>query len=132
LKILVDTSAWSLALRRKGTPTHPAAAALGRLIDEDQDICITGPILQEVLQGFRSDSQLRRALSLLAHVPLLPLAREDYVSAARLLGRCASRGIAATTIDCQIAAAAINHGCQLLTADEDFKHIAKVCRLKLL
>ncbi len=130
--MLVDTSAWSLALRRQGGKSHPASKKLGALIEQGQDICITGCILQEVLQGFRKDAQFRKVLSLLEHVPLLPLRREDHVEAARLRRRCASRGIAGSTIDCQTAAAAIGHGCVLLTADRDFERISRVSPLRLL
>ena len=132
MRVLVDTSAWSLALRKQQGRKHAAAAKLAVLIEQDQDICITGCIIQEVLQGLRSDAQFRRILSILEHVPLLPLGREDHVAAARLRRRCASRGIAGTTIDCQTAAAAIAHDCILLTADRDFERIASVSALKLL
>ena len=132
MKVLVDTSAWSLALRRQPGQIHRAASSLKILIEQGQDICITGCILQEVLQGFRKDAQLRRAMKLLEHVPLLPLQRSDHVAAARLRRRCASRGITGTTIDCQTAAAAIEHDCILLTADRDFEQIARISPLRLL
>lgn len=132
MKVLVDTSAWSLALRRHDGSRHPVASKLALLVERDQDICITGCILQEVLQGFRRDAQFRKVLSLLEHVPLLPLERGDHVAAARLRRTCASRGISGTTIDCQTAAAAIGHDCILLTADGDFEQIAKVAPLRLL
>lgn len=132
MRVLVDTSVWSLALRRGPLEAHPAVARLRGLLEADQDIVLMGCILQEVLQGFRSEPQLRRVSSFLEPVPLLELVREDYVSAARLRRRCASRGIAATTIDCQIAAAAMNHGCCLLTADSDFERIRGISKLKLL
>ena len=132
MKVLVDTSAWSLALRRQDGRRHPASSKLSALIEQGQDICITGCILQEVLQGFRSDAQFRKVRSLLEHVPLLSLERSDHVAAAMLRRRCASSGIAGTTIDCQTAAAAIEHDCILLTADRDFEHISKVSPLRLL
>ncbi len=132
MKVLVDTSAWSLALRRKDGRDHPASKKLAALIEQGQDICITGCILQEVLQGFRKDAQFRKVLSLLEHVPMLSLARRDHVEAARLRRRCASRGIAGSTIDCQTAAAAIGHDCILLTADRDFERISRVGPLRLL
>jgi predicted nucleic acid-binding protein len=53
------------------------------------------------------------------------------VLAARIHRQCAARGVAATTVDCQIAAAASAHRCHLLTADKDFAHIARLFPLKL-
>jgi len=88
-------------------------------------------ILQEVLQAFRSDSTFRRVAGHLDHFPLLEVTREVSVRAARLYRTCASRGIAAATVDCQIAAAAIEHHCLLLTADRDFERIASLSPLRL-
>jgi predicted nucleic acid-binding protein len=61
-----------------------------------------------------------------APIPVLVLDRSDYLAAARLHRRCAARGLSASTVDCQIAQAAIAHGCILLTADADFRFIEKV------
>ena len=37
-----------------------------------------------------------------------------------------------TTVDCEIATAAIRNECMLLTADKDFSRMAQHCDLKLL
>ncbi len=51
MKVLVDTSVWSLALRRR-SPAHPAATELRRLIVAGRAALI-GAIRQEVLSGIR-------------------------------------------------------------------------------
>jgi predicted nucleic acid-binding protein len=64
--------------------------------------------------------------------PLLQLERDDYVAAAELRNLCRSKGVQASTIDFQIAAACVRHDCSLLTNDQDFRHIAQHCPLQLL
>lgn len=92
---------------------------------------MTGLILQEVLQAFRSEDSFRTIARRLEPFPLLELERPDYLRAAGLHRRCAAKGVSASTADCQIAAAAIRHRCPLLTADQDFSRIAKLCDLEI-
>lgn len=131
MRILVDTSVWSLALRKGGPADDPAVRKLAALLDGNQDLVLTGLILQEVLQAFRSDASFRRVASHLEPFPLLELTRGSYIQAAELHRKCASKGIAATTGDCQIATAAVQHDCYLLTADKDFERIAKISPIRL-
>jgi predicted nucleic acid-binding protein len=131
VKILVDTSVWSLALRREPLVEHPAVRRLQAVLGK-ADVVLTGLVLQEVLQAFRVEATVRRVARRLSVFPLLQLDRRHYESAATIHRACASRGIAAATSDCQIASAAIAHGCALLSADEDFSRIAKHTALRLL
>ena len=131
MRVLVDTSAWSLALRKKGPAGHPVVEKLRVLIETNQPIVITGLILQEILQAFRDEKTAKRIEKELQSVPLLQLSRKDYVGAAGLKRKCAARGISVTTADCQIAQAAIANQCTLLTNDRDFVRISDVCGLKL-
>jgi len=97
----------------------------------NEDVVITGLILQEVLPAFKADSTFRRVVEYLEPFPILELERSDYVSAARLHRKCASKGISVSAADCQIAIASIHHDCPLLTADKDFQRIAQCSALKL-
>lgn len=132
MKVLVDTSVWSLALRRKTKSADPKAELLRELISSDQSICLLGVIVQQVLQGIRNREHFQTVNESLEHFPLIDLARDDYVYAAELGSECRNRGIQAGTIDYLIAAAAIRHECHLLTTDLDFTHMAAVAPLKLL
>jgi predicted nucleic acid-binding protein len=87
-------------------------------------------MLQEILQAFRRSTALKTVAEHLEAVPLPFLGRGDYVEAAAIHRKCASKGIFASTTDCQIAQAAIRHGYLLLTADKDFVHIARHSALK--
>jgi len=59
MNVLVDTSVWSLALRKKGPVDHPAVEGLSCLLRANENVFVTGLILQEVLQAFRSDASFR-------------------------------------------------------------------------
>ena len=131
MMVLVDTSAWSLAFRKGKPSNHVVVDQLRALLTENEDVVITGLILQEILQAFRSDAQFQKVSRYFDSFPLLETRRPEYIAAARLHRTCASKGIAASTVDCQIAAAAISHKCRLLSADKDFERIATVSDLKL-
>jgi predicted nucleic acid-binding protein len=131
LTVLVDTSVWSLALPKKGPVDHPAVKRLASFLEANESLVLTGLILQEVLQAFRSDASFRTVARHLEAFPILPLERADFVRAAELHRRCAARGIAASTVDCQIAISAMRHDCGLLTADTDFERIASLSDLSL-
>ena len=96
-----------------------------------EDLSVTASILQEILQAFKSESDFERVADFFRPFGMLRLDRADYIDAARLHRRCASQGIAASTVDCQIATAAMAYGLFLLTTDNDFHYIARHCELKL-
>lgn len=131
MRVLVDTSIWSLALRKQGPADHPAVEKLAKLLRDGEDVFLTGIILQEILQAFRAESTFRRMVQHLEHFALLPLDRSDHIAAARLHRTCAQKGVGASTVDCQIAVAAICHGCALLSTDKDFERMALHCELVL-
>lgn len=128
--ILVDTSVWSRALRRDRVGASPEVEALSAAIERG-DACLTGTILQEVLQGFPDVSRTRRLVDYLSPFPLLALHRGDYVYAAEIRNKCRVKGVAVSTVDAQIAAAAIDHNCGLLTSDKDFEAVARLFPLRL-
>lgn len=132
MTVLVDTSVWSLSLRKDGPAKHPAVEKLQTLLLEAQDIVLIGIILQEILQGFRQEGTFTKVTTYLDAFPLLPLDRSDFVAAAKLRHQAAAKGVTLSTPDCQIAAAAINHHCHLLTTDKDFSKLARWVPLQLL
>ncbi|MGH9896491.1 MAG: type II toxin-antitoxin system VapC family toxin [bacterium] len=129
---MVDTSVWSLALRKGGPTDHTSVRKLREVLEHGEDVFLIGVILQELLQGFRDKRTIGRLSGRLQSFDLLPLERRHYVAAAQLRRRCVSNGVTPSTIDALIASAAIEHRSWLLTADDDFEHIARVTRLKLL
>jgi len=131
LRVLVDTSVWSLALRKQGPADHPAVERLAQMLRDGEDIFLTGTILQEILQAFRVESTFRKMARYFEPFPLLRVDRLEHVAAARLHRLCAQKGVGASTIDCQIAVAAIRHSCALLSTDRDFERMALHCELVL-
>lgn len=132
MKVLVDTSAWSLALRRKDPSTHPCVDRLKDLLLGGQSIAYLGIILTEILQGVTSDTLFRQIEKQFEALDLIEPTKSDYVAAAKLATICRHKGIQASTIDFLIAAVSIEHNLWLLTTDDDFGHIASVSSLKLL
>lgn len=132
MTVLVDTSVWSLSLRKDGPADHSAVKTLQRLLIDGQSLVLIGLILQEILQGFKHEQTFRQVTTYLDAFPLLSLTRNDFIAAATLRRQAASKGLNLSTPDCQIAAAAINHHCHLLTTDKDFVHLAQWVPLHLL
>lgn len=114
-----------------GPADHPAVRKLEAFLLGDEDLFLIGMILQEILQAFREEATFRRLLGYFEPFALLPLDRRSCIAAAKLHRECRSQRVSVTTADCQIAAAAVENDCLLLTADQDFEHIARHSELKL-
>jgi predicted nucleic acid-binding protein len=125
LNIVVDTSVWSFVLRRpRVEETNPYVRTFRAHIRAEDGVFLTGNVLQELLDGLRNKQDFDRLQHILEPFPLVALNRITYVAAADLRQRCRVNGIQAGSIDCLIAAACIEHGFPLLTADRDFAYIA--------
>lgn len=131
MSLFVDTSVWSLFLRRDQPADLPEVLALRRSLENAERIVTTGLVLQELLQGFSGPKAREQIIDRFAAFPLLAPNREDYIAAAALRNDCRKRGIQSGTIDALIAQLCIHHELTLLTTDGDFGHIAKCCTLRL-
>ncbi|MDH5543069.1 MAG: PIN domain nuclease [Nitrospinota bacterium] len=129
--ILVDTSVWIDFLR--GTPS-PQRHLLHRLIEEEEDISITGIILTEILQAIREDKQFNAVKSYLIELPIFePEGVDTYLKAASIYRDCRKKGkTVRKTVDCVIAAICIENRLPLLHKDNDFTNIESCTDLKLL
>ena len=133
MNLVVDTSVWSYYLRRpRVDESNPYVRAMRRHAEAGDASLLVGVILQELLSGVRSARDFDELLRALSAVPLVPMTRETYVSAARLTNACQRRGVQVGVVDALLAAACIEWGYPLLTADKDFLHIARHCELVLL
>jgi predicted nucleic acid-binding protein len=131
LSLFVDTSVWSLFLRRDQPADLPEVTALRRALEGGDRIVTTGLVLQELLQGFSGPKAREQIIDRFAAFPLLSPNREDYIEAAALRNDCRKRGVQSGTIDALIAQLCIHHDLTLLTTDGNFNHIAKWCALRL-
>ena len=132
--VLVDTSVWSLALRRKREDLSPEEVrltkALAELIRQGR-AQIVGPIRQELLSGIRDEEKF---LALRRHLRAFDephLEADDYEEAARMNNQCRRRGIAGSAIDFLICAVAYRRNWEIFTTDRDFTRYAKVLALRL-
>ena len=125
MNVLVDTSVWSLALRRDAPPDLPEVREL-RTSLEAGGACCTGLVLQELLQGFSKPKASNRIISYFSALPLLVPDRDDHIHAAELRNRCRRKGIQAGTMDALLAQLCIRYELTMLTTDRDFHHIAAV------
>lgn len=131
MSLFVDTSVWSLALRRDAPAPGPEVAALVRAIEHGETLLTTGLVLQELLQGFSGPKARDQILDRFSAVPLLVPDRDDHVQAADLRNRCRRNGVQIGTIDALLAQLCIRHDLTLLTTDGDFERIAGQSRLKV-
>jgi len=130
LNVLVDTSVWSLALRRDAPPDLPEIHELRRSLDSGS-ACCTGLVLQELLQGFSMPKANKRIISYFSALPLLVPDRDDHIHAAGLRNQCRRKGVQTGTIDALLAQLCIRYELTMLTTDRDFHHIASVASLSV-
>ena len=134
MMVLVDTSVWSLALRRKpgdlNAHERRLSTALAELIREGR-VQIVGVIRQELLSGIREAEKFEKLRDYLRAFdePLLEIA--DYETAAEAHNRCRSRGITGSAIDFLICAVVLRREWQVFTVDSDFQAYSKVLAVRL-
>jgi predicted nucleic acid-binding protein len=127
----VDTSVWSLMLRRDQPADVPEVRGLVRALETGERVVTTGLVLQELLQGFSGPKARDQIVERFAAFPLLVPDREDHIAAATLRNHCRKRSVQAGTIDALLAQLCVRHELTLLSTDEDFDHIARYCALRI-
>jgi len=131
---LVDTSVWSLALRRKPEDLNAVerkiVAELTEIIQEGL-VRVIGPVRQELLSGIRSAVQYEKLRITLRAFPDEMIDTADFESAAKAGNECRAKGIVVSTVDMLICAVAIARGWSIFTTDPDFTSYAKVLAINL-
>ncbi|MBA2295787.1 MAG: PIN domain-containing protein [Actinobacteria bacterium] len=127
--MFVDTSVWSLALRRDRPGPLPEVAELQRALERGEPVVTTGLVLQELIQGF--DGARDQIVARFTLLPFLVPERDDHVDAADLRTSCRRRGVQVGTIDALLAALCIRYELTLLTTDRDFSRVAEHEPLRL-
>ena len=128
--ILADTSAWVEYDRATGSTVDRRLSAL---IDADDQVAVTEPVVMEVLAGARDgerETQLRR---LLQRFDLLGFdVAADFDGAARIYRRCRATGVTPRgMVDCMIAAVASRTGATLLAHDAEMDRVAGVIGIEM-
>ena len=131
MSLFVDTSVWSLALRRDQPAGRAEVGTLRRAIESGETVLTTGLVLQELLQGFAGPKSRSQIVERFSALPLIVPDRDDHIHAAELRNYCRRKGVQIGTIDALLAQLCIRHDLTMLTADQDFTQIAEHFRLKV-
>lgn len=124
MKVIVDTSIWSLALRRKKKRSFDEIRKLEILID-NQKVCMLGPIRQEILSGIKDLKQFNLLKEYLSAFEDFPITTKDYEKAAEFFNLCRSKGIQGSNTDFLICSISYNNRFPIFTADKDFSIFAR-------
>jgi predicted nucleic acid-binding protein len=134
MMVLVDTSLWSLALRRRREDLAPAQTRqvliLEELISEGR-VQLIGLVRQEVLSGIKHQGQFSRLRNELRSFPNVVLDQEDYEGAAEISNICRAHGVLGSSIDFLICFVALRRSWAIYTADRDFERYGKCVPLNL-
>ena len=130
MMILVDSTVWIDFFRGR---VSAQADYLTKALEEEEDICICGPVLTEVLQGIIDETQFQKAKEFFGRLIFLPLTERSFVLSAEIYRQARLNGrVVRKTIDCIIASCAIAHNIPLLHNDEDFNVLQKHSKLHCL
>jgi predicted nucleic acid-binding protein len=130
VNVIVDTSVWSLALRRAKKVDDNVPRELAELIREGR-VVMLGPVRQELLSGIREKRQFEMLSEHLRAFPDLEIETTDYEEAGSAFNRCREKGIQGSNTDFLICAVALRRDYSIFTTDGDFRHFARVLKLKL-
>ena len=125
-KVLVDTSAW-IEFFRKREPCH---GAVSRLMDEER-VCCAGIILGELLQGAKSDKELKVLKDFLHVFEFVPETPDLWEKAGELSYAMRRKGDPVGLSDCFIAVAAKACDAEILTLDRHFGILKNEVRVTL-
>lgn len=130
MKVVVDTSVWSLALRRRAEVAEIATSRLARLITDGR-VLMLGAIRQELLSGIRDRDVFESLRLRLRSFADLALDADDHETAAAYFNACRRRGVQGSNTDFLICAAASRRDCTILTTDRDFERFAEHVPIRL-
>jgi hypothetical protein len=129
--ILVDTSVWIDFLRGEHSTER---RILHKLIEDGEEISITGIVLTEILQGITEEEKYQQTMNYLLEFPIYePKGITTYIDAARIYRECRNNGkTIRSTIDCVIAAICLENDLYILHKDRDYDIIQECAGLKVL
>lgn len=131
MKVIVDTTVWSLFLRREAGTSREEVKRLIKYIREGRALML-GIVRQELLSGIKDRQQFERLGDLLDGFPDILATSKDHRTAADFFNQCRSKGIQGSPVDFLICAIAHRISAPILTTDRDFGHYAEVIPIKLI
>lgn len=129
--VLIDTSVWIDFF--KGS-VNIQTSILNEYLEKESPVFICPLIIQEILQGIRSDDDYRKVKSNILNLDILLIDPvESSVGAADLYRMLRKKGVTIKkSNDCMIAYYSIYFGIYLLHNDKDFNLIAEKTSLKIM
>jgi predicted nucleic acid-binding protein len=134
MNVLVDTSVWSLALRRKTASLNATekfiVAELSELVREGRARLI-GLVRQELLSGIKTTEHFENLRLHLRSFPDEPIDTSDHEEAAKAGNRCRGKGIVVSIVDILLCAIAIKREWAIFTIDPYFTNYVKVLPISI-
>jgi len=134
VKVIIDTSIWSIAFRRRQDQLNKNEKNLLRelkeLLNEVRTVII-GPIRQEILSGISDTAQYEMLREGLSYFNDEVIQTHDYEFAAEIFNTCRQKGIQGSHIDFLICAVALHRDYSIFTSDKDFLRYKKHCGIEL-
>jgi predicted nucleic acid-binding protein len=131
VSLLVDTSVWSLALRRDVEQSTPEVVALRQALLGTDQVFTTGLVLQELLQGFAGPKDRAQLVDRLSALAFLQPDKEDHIEAAEVRNSCRRCGVQVGTIDALLIQLCRRNDLTLLTTDQDLHAATKHVEFRL-
>ena len=134
MNVLVDTSIWSLALRRRAEHRSARETAQVETLNaaiERGLVKVLGIVRQELLSGIKTRQQFENLRELMDAFPDAEITAADYIEAARLGNACYAKGVTPSVVDMLLCAVASRQGWEIFTTDPDFERYSRIIDLKL-
>jgi predicted nucleic acid-binding protein len=122
MNVIVDTSVWSLALRRNTIAEGIDTISVLRSLIVDRQAIMLGIVRQELLSGIRHTEQFIQLRDYLRAFSDLELTSEDYELAADFFNICRKNGVQGSNTDFLICAVAHRRNYSIFTTDKDFEN----------
>lgn len=134
MNVLIDTSIWSLALRRKNENLSAneklLVVELAELIREGRARMI-GLIRQELLSGIKTAEQYEKLKLYLRAFPDEAMDTMDYEDAAKASNLCRAKGVVVSIVDILLCAVGMKREWAIFTTDPDFSHYGRVLPISI-
>jgi len=129
--ILVDTTIWSKAFRRRRTDSgDPGVQELLNILDMEAELLI-GPVRQELLSGISNKMVFDDLSAKLDGFNNYEVQIADHNLAAEYYNVCLTKGIQGSQTDYLICAVASRYDMEIFTEDKDFSHYKKYLPIRL-
>ncbi len=119
--MLIDTSIWIEYFKENEKIIKVIEKGL-----MENNVFIAGPVVAELLQGVKSESEFQKLANCIDAVPFIDNSMKDWKTAGEISFKLRRNGITIPLTDIIISALAINNNLLVYTRDEHFKEVPGV------